>query len=244
MRYQAIVAYDGSNYVGFQKQLNGIGIQEVIEKAMRLMTQSEIKIHSAGRTDKGVHAIGQVFHFDTKIDLPSDIWVRGINDRLPLDIRIKKVVKVESDFHARHSATSKVYKYVLAKKPETPFTKNYEVYYPNLDVERMKEAYKALIGTHDFIGFCQRVEGKSTIKTIYDIQFKETRKHYIFTFHGNSFLKYMVRSMMGTLIQIGLNRKPVEIISEILETKDRHLAGKTAEPRGLFLVKINYNKRS
>jgi tRNA pseudouridine38-40 synthase len=240
MRYKATVAYDGSAFVGFQSQTNGLGIQEVIEKALRLMTQTEIKIHSAGRTDKGVHAIGQVFHFDSEIDLPSDIWVRGVNDRLPLDIRVKKVIQVSHDFHARHSAKSKVYRYVIAKKPETPFTKNYEVYIRNLDIEPMREALPLLIGTHDFRGFCQLVPGKPTIKTIFDATLKETKKHYIFTFHGNSFLKYMVRSMMGTLIQIGLHRKPVSIITDILETKDRHLAGKTAEARGLFLVKINY----
>jgi tRNA pseudouridine38-40 synthase len=243
MRYKAIVSYDGSNYAGFQSQNNGLGIQEVIEKAMRLMTQTEIKIFSAGRTDKGVHAIGQVFHFNSDIDLDSNTWVRGINDRMPLDIRIKSVKKVASDFHARHSATSKVYKYVLSKKPETPFTKNYEVYIRNLDIEPMKEALPLLIGTHDFRGFCQLVPGKPTIKTIYQLTLKETKKHYIFTFHGNSFLKYMVRSIMGTLIQIGLHRKEVSIISDILQTKDRHLAGKTAEARGLFLVKINYNLR-
>ena len=243
MRYKAVVSYDGSNFVGFQSQHNGLGIQEVIEKALSLMTQTTIKIHSAGRTDKGVHAIGQVFHFDSDIDLPSDIWVRGANDRMPLDIRLKRVTKTYDTFHARHSSTSKIYKYVLAKKPETPFTKNYEVYIRNIDINHMKEALPLLEGTHDFLGFCQRVPGKPTVKTIYSATLKETKKHYIFTFHGNSFLKYMVRSMMGTLIQIGLGRKDINVITEILETKDRHLAGKTAEARGLFLVKINYNKQ-
>lgn len=243
MRYKAVLSYDGSNYVGFQSQTNGLGIQEVVEKALRLMTQTEIKIHSAGRTDRGVHAIGQVFHFDSDIDLPSETWVRGINDRMPLDIRVKSVKKVSDTFHARHSASSKIYKYVIAKKPETPFTKNYEVYIRNLDIKPMVEALPLLVGTHDFRGFCQLVPGKPTIKTIYEATMKETKKHYIFTFHGNSFLKYMVRSIMGTLIQIGLHRKEVSIVETILETKDRHLAGKTAEARGLFLVKINYKKR-
>ena len=104
----------------------------------------------------------------------------------------------------------------------------------------MKEALPHLIGTHDFKGFCQHVPGKPTIKTIYKAELKETKNHYIFTFHGNSFLKYMVRSMMGTLIQIGLGRKDVNIINHILTTQDRSLAGKTADARGLFLVKIFY----
>ena len=240
MRYMAIVSYDGTNYQGFQSQTNGLGIQEVIEKAFRLMTQTEIKIYSAGRTDKGVHALGQVFHFDSKIDIDPETWVRGVNDRLPLDIRIKKVKPVKPDFHARHSAKSKMYKYVIAKKPSTAFSKNYEVYIKNIDIEKMKNALPDFLGTHDFKGFCQHVEGKPTIKTIYKAEFKETKKHYIFQFHGNSFLKYMVRSMMGTLIQIGVGKKDPGIIKELLDTKDRLLVGKTAEARGLFLVKIYY----
>ncbi|MEF3693545.1 MAG: tRNA pseudouridine(38-40) synthase TruA [Acholeplasmataceae bacterium] len=240
MRYLAIVAYDGLNYNGFQRQTNGVGIQNIIEKAFRLMTQTEIQIHSAGRTDKGVHALGQTFHFDSHLGIEPETWVRALNDRLPLDIRILKVKHVSHDFHARHSAKSKIYKYVIAKNPSTPFTQRYEVYMKNLDIESMKMAIKDLEGTHDFKGFCQHVKGKPTIKTIHKITFKETKKHYIFIFHGNSFLKYMVRSMMGTLIEIGLHRLDVSIIQEILETQNRKLAGKTAEARGLFLVKINY----
>ena len=234
-----IVSYDGTNYIGFQSQANQQGIQDTIEKAFRLMTQTPIKIVSAGRTDKGVHALGQVFHFDSSLNIDPSSWLR-VNDRLPLDIRILKVTPVKSDFHARHSAKSKIYKYVIAKKPSTPFSKNHEVYIPNLDVDLMKNALSQWIGTHDFKGFCQHVKGKPTIKTIFQADFKETRKHYIFTFHGNSFLKYMVRSMMGTLIQIGLKRKDPLVIKQILETQNRSLAGKTAEARGLFLVKIFY----
>lgn len=241
MRYLAIVAYDGMNYNGFQRQTNGIGIQNIIEKAFRLMTQTEIQIHSAGRTDKGVHALGQAFHFDSALDIEPETWVRALNDRLPLDIRILKVKYVTHDFHARHSATSKIYKYVISKNPTSPFTSRYEVYIKNLDIEPMKHAIRYLEGTHDFKGFCQYVKGKPTIKTIHKITFKETKHQYIFTFHGNSFLKYMVRSMMGTLIEIGLHRLDVSIIQEILETQNRKLAGKTADARGLFLVKINYD---
>jgi len=239
MRYKAILSYDGTDYNGFQTQKDGSGIQDTIEKAFKLMTQTEIKIHSAGRTDKGVHALGQVFHFDSDLDLDQNNWLR-VNDRLPLDIRIKSIKKVSPQFHARHSAKSKVYKYVIAKKPSTVFNQNHEVYIKNLDITPMVEALPYFVGTKDFLGFCQHVQGKPTIKTIYKASFKETKKHYIFTFHGNSFLKYMVRSIMGTLIQIGLHKKEVSVIQEIFETKNRHLAGKTAESKGLYLVKIFY----
>ncbi|MFA6801279.1 MAG: tRNA pseudouridine(38-40) synthase TruA [Acholeplasmataceae bacterium] len=237
MRYLAVVSYDGTNYAGFQSQLNALGIQEVIEKSFRLMTQTEIKIYASGRTDKGVHALNQTFHFDSDLDID---FLR-VNDRLPLDIRIKSIRKVKDDFHARHSAKSKKYKYVIAKKESSVFKKNYEVYIRNLDIEPMKKAYHLFIGTHDFKGFCQYVKGKPTVKTMLNVYFKETKDHYIFTFHANGFLKYMVRSMMGTLIEIGLHKKESEIITEILETQNRSLAGKTAESRGLYLERVYYN---
>jgi tRNA pseudouridine38-40 synthase len=240
MRYLVKVSYDGSLYHGFQRQINALGIQTVIEKAIRLMTQTQVTIHSAGRTDKGVHAIGQMFHFDSDLTIDPDTWKRALNDRLPLDIRIITVRKVAKDFHARHSAKSKIYRYVIAKKPSSVFTKNYEVFIPNLDINAMQKGLELLVGTHDFKGFCQYIKGKPTEKTIISATFKETTKHYVFTFHGNSFLKYMVRSMMGTLIEIGIGRKNIDVIQHILETQDRSLAGKTAEARGLFLVKILY----
>lgn len=240
MRYLVIVSYDGTAYHGFQRQLNAIGIQSVIEKALRLMTQTEITIHAAGRTDKGVHALGQTFHFDSDLAIDMNTWQRALTDRLPLDIQITSIKKVAADFHARHHAKSKIYRYVIAKKPSTAFTKNYEVYIPNLNIDDMVLGLKYLEGTHDFKGFCQYVKGKPTEKTIYHATLKETKKHYIFKFHGNSFLKYMVRSMMGTLIEIGQGKKEPSVIPNILETKNRKLAGKTAEARGLFLVKILY----
>lgn len=241
MRYLAILSYDGTKYHGFQSQDNALGIQEVIEKAFRLMTQSKIKIHGAGRTDKGVHAVGQAFHFDSDLNLTIENWLR-VNDRLPLDIRVISIKIVSNDFHARHSSKSKKYRYVIAKNESNVFNSSHEVYVKNLDIEPIKKAIPYFLGTHDFKGFCQLVKGKPTIKTIYAIDLKETKKQYIFTIHGNSFLKYMVRSMMGTLIQIGLHRKEPEIIKDILETKDRKLAGKTAEARGLYLQKIYYKK--
>ena len=240
MRYLVKVAYDGTAYHGFQRQQNALGIQTVIEKAFRNMTQTAITIHRAGRTDKGVHALGQTLHFDSDLNIDIRTWKRAMNDRLPLDIRILSLKKVAPHFHARHNAVSKVYQYVMAKKPSSVFTKNYEVYIPDFDIELVKQAMHDFEGTHDFKGFCQYVKGKDTIKTIHQVLLKETSKHYVFIFHGNSFLKYMVRSMMGTLIEIGRHRKPIDTIRHILETQDRKAAGKTAEARGLYLVKIHY----
>jgi tRNA pseudouridine38-40 synthase len=180
MRYLVTVAYDGTAYHGFQRQHNALGIQTVIEKAIKHMTQIETTIHSAGRTDKGVHALGQTFHFDTQLSIERATWKRALNDRLPLDIRVISVKKVKALFHARHDAKSKIYRYVIAKKPSTAFSKNYEVYIPQLDIRAMLDALQYFEGTHDFKGFCQHVKGKPTIKTIYKASMKETSKHYQF----------------------------------------------------------------
>ena len=239
MRYMATVSYDGTQYAGFQKQENALGIQTVIERAFRLMTQTDIHIHSAGRTDKGVHALAQCFHFDSKLLLDEISWLR-VNDRLPLDIEVLSVKPVSHDFHARHSAISKKYRYVIAKKPSSVFDANYEVYVRHFNIEPVKQALPLLEGTHDFKGFCQYVEGKNPERTMYSVKLKETKTHYTFTFHANGFLKYMVRSMMGTLIEIGTGKLSPAIITTIFETKNRKLAGKTAEARGLYLARVYY----
>ncbi|TVP86663.1 MAG: tRNA pseudouridine(38-40) synthase TruA [Acholeplasmataceae bacterium] len=240
MRYKALVSYDGGRYHGFQRQKNATGIQTLIERALRLMTQTDIKIQSAGRTDKGVHALGQVFHFDAEPELDGDTWVRAINDRLPPDIRILDVKPVSDRFHARYDAKAKIYRYVIAKQPSTAFTQGYEVYVRNFAIEPVRQALPMLVGTHDFKGFSKQVGNKDTTKTIFQADVKETKKHYVFTFKGNGFLKYMVRSIMGTLIEIGQGKLDPDVVNDILETQNRSLAGDTAEAKGLFLVKINY----
>ncbi|MFA5560230.1 MAG: tRNA pseudouridine(38-40) synthase TruA [Acholeplasmataceae bacterium] len=240
MKYVAKVAYDGTDYHGFQAQPNVKTVQGMIERGFRLMTQTDIKIHASGRTDSGVHAKGQVFHFDSNLDLTEETWVKGVNRRLPLDIRIISIKKAKKGFHARHSAKAKTYEYIIAKQPSTPFSQRHEVYIENFKIEPVKNAVSLLQGTHDFRGFCKYVKDKPTVKTIYSVKIKETKKHYKIIFHGNSFLKYMVRSIVGTLIDIGKGLKNETIITKILTTQDRLLASKTAEARGLFLVKVEY----
>ena len=242
MRYLMYCSYDGSNYYGFQAQVNQLGIQEVIEKAIKNMTQQSVKIHSAGRTDKGVHAYEQAFHVDMIGNLELHSMRDALNKRLPEDIRIVKIKKVKDDFHARHHAKAKKYIYKLSKKPLTAFQSKYYTYVPNVDYDLMKRATSSFIGTHDFKGFCEKVVGKPTIKTIYDIQVIETSSTISFLFFGNSFLKYMVRSMMGTLIEIGQKKKHAEVITLNLTNPDRTLAGKTAPAKGLYLKKIYYKK--
>ncbi|VEU82943.1 tRNA pseudouridine(38-40) synthase TruA [Acholeplasma hippikon] len=240
MRYKAVVSYDGTNYSGYQKQINDVSIQGAIEKAFRLMTQIDIPTFASSRTDKGVHALYQVLHFDADMDIPQERWVEGLNKRLPGDIRIKSVKKVNDDFHARHSSKSKTYIYKVAKKPSSAFTCNYEVYERGFDINLVKEDMKAIVGTHDFTAFSPNKEGKPPVKTIYSFDYKETKTHYIFKIHGNSFLRYMVRSIMGNILAIGTGKKPVGHIKTLLETKERTLTAKTAPACGLYLYHIYY----
>lgn len=239
-RYKAVVSYDGGDYYGFQRLNNQASIQKTIEKAFKNMTAQEILIFVSGRTDKGVHAKGQVIHFDTSIDLDSKTWVKGLNRRLPDSIKMLSVKKVKSDFHARHSAKSKVYEYVISKKESNVFNSRYEVFEPNLDVSKMIEAAKLLEGTHDFGPFSVYIENKPTVKTIYWIKIIETNNHIKIKIHGDSFLRYMVRRIVGLLIQIGKNKKDVKVVSEIFETNNKNIANKTAPAKGLYLVKVFY----
>lgn len=240
MRYKAVISYDGTQYSGYQKQIKEVSIQQMIEKALRLMTQIDIPTFASSRTDKGVHAFHQVLHFDVDMDVPSERWVEALNKRLPGDIRFISVKRVKDDFHARHSSKSKTYVYKVAKKPSSAFSCNYEVYEKDFDPSIVIEDMKAIVGTHDFTAFSPNKENKPPIKTIYSFDYKETKTHYIFKIHGNSFLRYMVRSIMGNVLAIGTKKKPVGHIKTLLETKERTLTAKTAPACGLYLYHIYY----
>lgn len=239
-RYKLTVQYDGSDYYGVQRLNNHASIQKTIEKALKNMTAQEILIYVSGRTDKGVHALGQVIHFDLDVDIDNEVFKTGLNRRLPEDIRIVAVRKVSKTFHARHDAKSKVYEYVISKTPSTAFSQRFEVYYPNLDTNKLKLAANMLVGTHDFQGFSVKIDLKPTVKTIFSITVKETKKHLKIRFHGNSFLRYQVRRMVGLLVEVASDKKDMTVISEILTNPDQLSANKTAPAKGLFLVKVNY----
>lgn len=242
-RYLFTVSYDGSDYVGFQRQNNAKTIQSEIEKALKRMTRLDLTIHSAGRTDKGVHALNQTFHIDLAFEIDTNKWIKAINLRLPDDIIIRKIKKVESDFHARFSAKSRTYFYSISKHPSTIFTQRYELYVENFNIELAREAILKFIGTKDFTGFYKSSSDKDPIRTINNITIKETNTHYYFIFEGVSFLRYMIRSIMGMVIAVSTNLKDLKDIDLIFETKDRSLAAKTIEAKGLFLKKINYWKK-
>ncbi len=240
MRYKGILSYDGTQYSGYQKQVNDPTIQSELEKAFLLMTRIPTDTFAASRTDKGVHALHQVFHFDSELDLTSSEWTRALNKRLPEDIRILKIVKVKPDFHARHMAKSKIYTYKISKKPLSAFKANHEVYSERFNYDIVKDLLKVIEGTHDFSGFSPNKELKPPIKTIYSFKSSETKTHYIFKIHGNHFLRFMVRIIMGNVIAIGEGKKPINQLELLLETKDRNLSAMTAPAKGLYLTHIYY----
>lgn len=240
MRYKLTIAYDGSNYQGFQSQKNGIGIQAVLEETLSKIVKAPVFIVGSGRTDKGVHALGQVCHFDSETLMPVDAWLRALNTYLPKDIVALDITEVEETFHARFNATKKCYVYLIAKDYNL-FRRHHEIYIPYpLDVALMKEATAKFEGTHDFIGFGVYVDKKPTIKTMVQATLEETDTHYVFTFIADGFLKYMVRSIVGTIVDIGRGKRPITVIDTIFETKDRTKVGKTIAPEGLYLKQVWY----
>lgn len=240
MRYKLTIAYDGTPYQGFQSQNNGLGIQQVLEETMSQIAKEPIQVVASGRTDKGVHALGQVCHFDTQNPMTETAWLRALNTYLPKDITALDISIVDESFHARFSVVKKCYVYVLAKDYNI-FRRNYEAYikYP-LNVEWMKQAIQRLEGTHDFKGFGVFVEHKPTVRTMFQATLEETDTHYVFTFIADGFLKYMVRSMVGTITDIGRGKRPLSVMDDILEHQDRSKVGKTASPEGLYLKQVWY----
>lgn len=241
VRYLFTISYDGSNYSGFQRQKNASSIQEKIETTLKYMTKNELTIHSAGRTDKGVHALNQTFHVDVNFEIVNiNYFINSLNKRLPSDIIIKNIEKVDFYFHARKSAKFREYKYVISKKELNIYNHRFASYIKDFDLNLAKKASLKFIGIKDFKGFSKYTKDVNTIKQIISIDFKEDDTYIYVTFKGISFLRYMVRSIMGTIIDVATYKKDISIIDKVFETNDRKYAGTTAEAKGLFLEKIIY----
>ncbi len=245
-RVCCIVQYEGTNYSGFQIQANSNRtIQEKIEKALTKMHKGKpMKIIASGRTDAGVHAYGQVFHFDSDLHIPEYNWKKGMQTLLPSDIQITEVHKVSMDFHSRYDTKQKEYRYrVLNTKDKDVFKRNVTYHVPyELDIERIKEACRYIEGTHDFTSFSStktRVRGER-VRTVYDAICEQHGDEILFIFRGDGFLYNMVRILVGTLIQIGRGVRLPEDIPVIMDAKDRTKAGITAPPQGLFLWRVEY----
>lgn len=233
-------SYDGSNYFGSQRQKDVRTVEFKLNKALTKMHKKDVIIITSGRTDRGVHALNQVAHFDSDLKIEENKFVKAVNSLLPEDIIVKEIKPVNDEFHARHHAVKKEYLYIITTKYDI-FNRNYETYiYQDLDVDLMEKAIKQFEGTHDFKGFCSYVKDKPTVKTIYEASIKQKDDKLLITIIGDNFLRYMVRKMVGTLIDIGLKKKDISIINEIFDKKDPKLCGKTAKPNGLYLKKVYY----
>lgn len=237
------IAYDGTNYHGFQVQPNAETIEGVLNRELSRILKEDITVIGASRTDAGVHAFGNVAVFDTNAKIPGEKVAYALNVSLPEDIKIQQSMEVPPDFHPRYQETVKTYEYKIynAKFP-SPQHRLYEHFtYYKMDIERMQAAANYLVGEHDFKSFCSiHAEVESTVRTIYDI--KVTKKEDVITIRitGNGFLYNMVRIIAGTLMDAGQAFWEPEHMKEILEAKERSKAGNTAPAKGLTLVEIKY----
>ena len=238
------IEYDGTKYNGWQVQKNGAGIQEILTNAIHQVCNDVDKINGAGRTDAGVHAMGQTANFFTDCKIPIDKLPAAVNVFLPKDIAIKTAEEVNKDFHSRYSAKGKKYMYIVNNSPVRSALSFYrEYYFPNeLDYKKMKKACEILEGTHDFKGFMASGSSiKDTVRTISKIQLKKRDDgRIIFNFTGNGFLYNMVRILVGTLLDVGIGKIKVEELDNIIKSKDRTKAGKTVPAQGLYLVEVYY----
>lgn len=245
--YKCITAYEGTRYNGWQKQGNTENtLQGKIEATISKLINEEIEITASGRTDAGVHATGQVFHFHCNRELSADSFLSDINQYLPKDIRILSIEACDNRFHARLNTTRKTYCYRIdTSKYGNLFLRNTAHHIPSeLNIDAMKKGANYFLGTHDFISFCSNKKfKKSSIRTIYQIEiiFHPEEELLTLSYTGNGFLYNMVRILTGTLIEIGLGLRTPEEIPAIIEGKNRGLAGHTAPAKGLFLVSVEYD---
>ena len=243
MRYLMTFSYDGTNYNGYQKQPNLITVQSVIEDALtKINSNNKVLIHASGRTDSKVHALNQKAHFDLNNKLECSKIKHSLNSLLPQDIYIKSVEEVDENFHARFDVIKKEYIYKINIGEYNPLEVNY-VYQCNqpLNIDKIKEALYLLEGQHDFSSFTTPEDNKVTyVRTIYKTEINKQDDILIIKFVGNGFLRYMVRNMVGLLIEIGLSKKEPSEVLRLFEVKDRKEAGITALPNGLYLSNVYY----
>ena len=242
-RVRLTVAYDGTNYCGWQVQPTEITIEKVLNEALRKVTGEEISVIGASRTDSGVHALGNVAVFDTESAIPPERFCYAINPHLPEDVVVVKSEEVALDWHPRKNKCTKTYEYKIinAKMPDP--TRRHTSHFVSFDlnIEDMRKAAAYLVGTHDFVSFCcVRTSVEDTVRTIYSLDLLQNGDEITIRVTGNGFLYNMVRIIAGTLIQVGRGYYKSEEVQKMLDAKSRIVAGTTAPPQGLKLVKIEY----
>ena len=245
MRYLATVSYKGTNYCGWQKQTVSKlpSIEETIEHVLSKIVNFETKIYGSGRTDAGVHALGQTFHFDSNKDLDVNRFMHSMNELLPDDIRVQKVEKVSDDFHARFNAIEKTYIYKIRNaKVSSAFKSDLEYTLgQKLDLEKMREAAQIFVGEHDFQNFTSKEEDEQKFsRNIGDISINCEKNDIEISLTGNGFMRYMVRMIVGNLIQVGLGKLTAKDLQDALESSVRKPSSYKAPAYGLYLKEVIY----
>lgn len=236
------LSYDGTNYDGWQIQTNSGSIQEEVEKVLSTILNSPTKIYASGRTDKGVHAFKQALHFDSKEIIDLSKFIYSVNSLLPNDIHVVKMEKVSDIFQARYDVKSKTYMYLINIGEYDVFKRNYIYQFlRKLDVNKMKECISIFIGEHNFQNFTSKDEDKSNfVRNIYDASIDVDDNIIKISFTGNGFMRYMVRMLVGTLIEVGLSKLDIDEVKEILNQKERKVVSFKAPSNGLYLVDVSY----
>jgi len=237
------IEYDGSRFHGWQSQPSGDTVQDYLERALASIAGEHVRLVAAGRTDAGVHALAQVAHFETAAVRRDSAWVRGVNSLLPQAVAVQWAVPVAEDFHARYSAASRTYRYILYNHPVRPALHHGRLgwFHLPLDPAAMRAAAAHLVGKHDFSAFrASECQAKSPVRTLRSWAIEQRGAHLSFEFTADAFLQHMVRNMIGCLVYVGKGQHPPDWIAELLASRDRRQAAPTFSPDGLYLAAVEY----
>lgn len=242
-RFALGIEYDGAAFRGWQSQAHGQTVQDALERALTSVASKEIRVICAGRTDAGVHALGQIVHFDCPVDRPATAWVRGTNAHLPPQVAVRWASEVDPRFHARFDALSRSYTYLLHNHPVRPALRHGHIgwHHRPLDAGHMHEAAQALLGEQDFSAFrAAECQAKTPVKIMHEARVRRHGEIIVFDFRASAFLQHMVRNIVGALVHVGQGREPVSSIPRLLASRDRTRAAPTFSPAGLYLTGVEY----
>tara|TARA_B100001094_G_C18170862_1_gene795011 strand:- start:1016 stop:1807 length:792 start_codon:yes stop_codon:yes gene_type:complete len=243
MRIALRIEYNGSAFYGWQRQREVDTIQQQLERALSRVANEPIEVHCAGRTDAGVHATGQIIHFDTQAERQMVAWTRGVNAHLPSSIAVKYAKRVSDDFHARFSAQARQYRYLILNQPTRPAILHHGVtlHHAYLDEQKMHQAAQSLLGEKDFSSFrAAQCQSNTPFRDIHHVHVHRLGDYIVVDIAANAFLHHMVRNIVGSLMKVGEGAEPVTWMQELLDRKDRTYAAPTAKPHGLYLVHVTY----
>ncbi|WP_108651516.1 tRNA pseudouridine(38-40) synthase TruA [Dongshaea marina] len=246
MRIALGIEYDGTHYYGWQRQREVASVQQELEQVLTKIACHRVDVQCAGRTDAGVHATGQVIHFDTESVRKDAAWTLGVNSNLPKDIAVRWCKVVDEEFHARFSATARRYRYVIYNHRFRPGVLNSGVshYHLPLDADLMHKAGQYLLGENDFSSFrAVQCQSRTPFRNVMELSVTRHGPYIVLDIKANAFLHHMVRNITGTLLQVGMGEQSPQWVRDVLEAKDREAAGVTAKPGGLYLVEVDYPRQ-